>query len=352
MFMLRYCSLLKNTPLCRAHINQLTKSTKKSLFLIEKIARSRSAGVMQSSLNRIDLNQFDETSKSVNESLNDSSVDKKSSSHVNYLMDPMIKSGLVTKQAYSYKDPGKSIRHQVLLMLSRFHRDFRTKNSIMNERMVEMLKVAPDYTMSMTRARTELGVSDLLFKKVYQNLRQRDVIEYIQNDLNIHRKIITVAERNVRLTEKYIKENLGDNLESREDNFCLLYKEPITSQVVAYAKHVGKSGFTQKDISNDIMRSYGRLESRNIVKRCNDKLRLIERAGWKEAGRQRHELYKLKNENLKSSLKFTQMPGYQNFVETREPEANCIEPVRENSNINIMKRRTDLLLKFINDAQE
>ena len=28
------------------------------------------------------------------------------------------------------------------------------------------------------------------------------MIEYIKNDLNIHRKIITVAERNVRLTEK------------------------------------------------------------------------------------------------------------------------------------------------------
>ena len=33
------------------------------------------------------------------------------------------------------------------------------------------------------------------------------------------------------------------------------------------------------------MKGYGRLEARNIVKRCHDKLKIIERAGWKEAGK-------------------------------------------------------------------
>ena len=37
------------------------------------------------------------------------------------------------------------------------------------------------------KARAELGASDALFKKVYQSLKARDVIEYIKNDLNIHR---------------------------------------------------------------------------------------------------------------------------------------------------------------------
>lgn len=49
------------------------------------------------------------------------------------------------------------------------------------------------------------GASKDLFKKTYQGLKQKDVIEFIKNDLKIHRKIITVAERDVRLTEKYLK---------------------------------------------------------------------------------------------------------------------------------------------------
>ena len=156
--------------------------------------------------------------------------------------------------------------------------------------------------MSMTEARTKLGASDNLFKKVYQGLKARDVIEYIKNDLNIHKKIITVAERNVRLTQKYIKENLHDGPEDGPD-FTLLYKEPIASQVFAYAQHMGDRGFTQRDISSEIMRGYGRLEPRNIVRNMLEKHKLIKKAGKREVGRQRHDLYQSKCPTVNNSLK-------------------------------------------------
>ena len=156
--------------------------------------------------------------------------------------------------------------------------------------------------MSMTEARTKLGASDNLFKKVYQGLKARDVIEYIKNDLNIHKKIITVAERNVRLTQKYIKENLHDGPEDGPD-FTLLYKEPIASQVFAYAQHMGDRGFTQRDISSEIMRGYGRLEPRNIVRNMLEKHKLIKKAGKREVGRQRHDLYQSKCPLVNNSLK-------------------------------------------------
>ena len=182
--------------------------------------------------------------------------------------------------------------------------------------------------MSMTEARTKLGASDNLFKKVYQGLKARDVIEYIKNDLNIHKKIITardprtktgprseknrpknfcgflktVAERNVRLTQKYIKENLHDGPEDGPE-FTLLYKEPIASQVFAYAQHMGDRGFTQRDISSEIMRGYGRLEPRNIVRNMLEKHKLIKKAGKREVGRQRHDLYQSKCPLVNNSLK-------------------------------------------------
>ena len=46
---------------------------------------------------------------------------------------------------------------KVLLMLTRFHRDFRTKNKILDEGLIDLLKSAPGNTMSLTNCRQELG---------------------------------------------------------------------------------------------------------------------------------------------------------------------------------------------------
>ena len=210
------------------------------MYLIEKIARARDNGIMQVSLNHIDWSAVLEEGGS--------GTPKKTTSHVHYLMVDIVESGLVTKQTYSYR-LGKSTKHQVLVMLARFHRDFRTKNKILDEGLVELLKAAPGHTMSLCNCRAELGASKDLFKKVYQNLKQKDVIEFIKNDLNIHRKIITVAERDVRLTERYIKENMTEEAETDEVNFSLLYKEPIMSQVWVFEfGKANKQNFTKTKI--------------------------------------------------------------------------------------------------------
>ena len=118
----------------------------------------------------------------------------------------------------------------------------------------------------------------------------------------VRRSLKTVAERNVRLTQKYIKENLHDGPEDGPE-FTLLYKEPIASQVFAYAQHMGDRGFTQRDISSEIMRGYGRLEPRNIVRNMLEKHKLIKKAGKREVGRQRHDLYQSKCPLVNNSLK-------------------------------------------------
>ena len=55
------------------------------------------------------------------------------------------------------------------------------------------------------------------------------MIEYVQNDLNIHRKIITTAERDMRLTQKYIKENVDED-ENENYYFPICYKKPLIDQ--------------------------------------------------------------------------------------------------------------------------
>ena len=56
-----------------------------------------------------------------------------------------------------------------------------------------------------------------------------DVIDYVKNNLNIHRKIITTAERDMRLTDKFIRENI-DETENAGYYFPVRYKIPLMDQ--------------------------------------------------------------------------------------------------------------------------
>ena len=47
--------------------------------------------------------------------------------------------------------------------------------------------------------------------------------------MNIHRKILTTAERDMRLTQKYIKENIDEDLDSNY-YFPIQFKKPIIDQ--------------------------------------------------------------------------------------------------------------------------
>ena len=81
---------------------------------------------------------------------------------------------------------------------------------------------------------------------------------------------------------------------------------------MAFAQHMGTRGFTQRDVAREIMRGYGKLESRNIIENMkrDNKLSWIKEAGWHEAGRQRHTLYKTKLLSVNNALKFEHLPGY------------------------------------------
>ena len=156
-------------------------------------------------------------------------------SHVQYLVSPLEKDGLITKQQYAYRYNNKP-RHHILLHLARFHSDFRTRHKLLSEKIIEILRNTPGYIMSMLEMRKQLanfiGVQRLnedLFKKIYQNLKNSEIIEYVTNDLRVSRKIITTSERDMRLTLKYIRENI-DEEDMMPYVFPLKFNQPILEQ--------------------------------------------------------------------------------------------------------------------------
>ena len=168
----RYAALKKGTTLTYSHLDKLDV---KSFYLIEKLARSRHAGCLQSTLNKINLSKVEDSAD-----LEDPDQGgRQSNSHVQYLISPLEKAGLVTKQQYAYRFQGRP-RHQVLVMLTRFQRDFRTRHKILSEKIIDILRSTPGYIMSMTEVKHQLAshigvqrLNDDLFKKVYQNLKNR-----------------------------------------------------------------------------------------------------------------------------------------------------------------------------------
>lgn len=91
----------------------------------------------------------------------------------------MVNDGLITKQQYAYRFKDRP-RHQVLIIIKRFHQDFRTRHKILSEQIIEILKESPGYIMSMLEVKHRLAkfisvakLNDELFKKVYQNLKNR-----------------------------------------------------------------------------------------------------------------------------------------------------------------------------------
>ena len=207
-----------DTNLTISHLETLDE---KHHFLMEKIARSREAGCLQNILNKLKMPGDDDK--------------KATGTHVQYLIRPLEEAGLVTKQQYAYRLEGR-VRHQVLIILKRFTRDYRTKHKVLAEKILGILKTAHRYRMSMVQVKNNLRqfndgrrIPDDLFKKIYQNLKSNETIDYCLNDFSTQRRVHTIGERDMFLTDKYIKENMSYR-EKPPPFFPLTHGVPILHQ--------------------------------------------------------------------------------------------------------------------------
>lgn len=297
----RFQAIIKDTQLTESHLHALDA---KSMFLVEKITRSREAGCLQSILNKIKIEQV----------VADVDEEKNVNTHVQYLIRPLEEAGILSKQQYAYRLNGKP-RHQVLVMLARFQRDYRTKHKVLSERIVEILKNAPGYRMSMIQVKNELRqynegrrIPDDLFKKIYQNLKNNETIDYCLNDFSTQRRVHTIGERDMFLTEKYVKEHL-DIVEKPPKFFPLAFKKGLVEQVFSFAEYRGDLGFTQRDLMTEFLVGFGKLEARNIIRKLL-KQRLIIEAGLKEDGKQKHQIYRQNQRYSNPDFKFSETPAF------------------------------------------
>ena len=84
----------------------MDKLDPKSFYLLEKLGRSRWAGCLQSTLNKIDLSKIETENENGEKEIEEAGKGK-GNSHVQYLIGPLEKSGLVTKQQYAYRFGGR-----------------------------------------------------------------------------------------------------------------------------------------------------------------------------------------------------------------------------------------------------
>ena len=67
----------------------------------------------------------------------------------------------------------------------------------------------------------------------------------------------------------------------------------MVSLVFAYAEYRGELGFTQRDLQDEFLVCFGKLEARNLIRKMK-KMDYITEVGVKEDGKQKHLIYRLK----------------------------------------------------------
>ena len=80
--------------------------------------------------------------------------------------------------------------------------------------------------------------------------------------------------------------------------------------VFAYAEYRGELGFTQRDLQDEFLVCFGKLEARNLIRKMK-KMDYINEVGVKEDGKQKHIIYRLKPGLTLTGFRFEDTPAYE-----------------------------------------
>lgn len=84
----------------------------------------------------------------------------------------------------------------------------------------------------------------------------------------------------------------------------------MVSLVFAYAEYRGELGFTQRDLQDEFLVCFGKLEARNLIRKMK-KMDYITEVGVKEDGKQKHLIYRLKPGLTLTGFRFEDTPAYE-----------------------------------------
>ncbi|NWI95049.1 TF3C1 factor, partial [Pitta sordida] len=209
------------------------------------------------------------------------------------------RNGLITMQSHVIRLPSGGQQHSILLLLTRFHVDRRSKYDILMEKLSSMLSVRSNKMETLGNLREELGLCEKTFKRLYQYMMNAGLAKVISvplQDINPSggpyktRKGTDVMVRCLKLLKEFRKKMDDDDEEiitKAVQPVDIVCERDMLTQAYELIESRGTKGISQAEIR--LAMNVGKLEARMLC-RLLDRYKVV-KGFMEDEGRQRTTKY-------------------------------------------------------------
>ncbi|XP_030315833.1 general transcription factor 3C polypeptide 1 isoform X2 [Calypte anna] len=213
------------------------------------------------------------------------------------------RSGLITLQPHVIRLPSGAQQHSILLLLTRFHVDRRSKYNILMETLSSMLSARSNQMETLGNLREELGLCERTFKRLYQYMMNAGLAKVVSIPLqDIHpnggpyktKKGNDVMVRCLKLVKEFRKK-MEDYQDDDDEEIITKAVQPVDivcerdmlTQAYQLIESRGTKGISQAELR--MAMNVGKLEARMLC-RLLDRYKVV-KGFMEDEGRQRTTKY-------------------------------------------------------------
>ncbi|NWH66888.1 TF3C1 factor, partial [Geococcyx californianus] len=222
---------------------------------------------------------------------------------IHYHRRVLDRNGLITMQSHVIRMPNGAQQHSILLLLTRFHVDRRSKYDILMEKLSSMLSARSNRIETLGKLREELGLCERTFKRLYQYMMNAGLAKVVSVPLqDIHpnggpyktKKGTDVMVRCLKLIKEFRKKMEDYHDDDDEEVITkavlpvdIVCERDMLTQAYELIESRGTKGISQAEIR--LAMNVGKLESRMLC-RLLERYKVV-KGFMEDEGRQRTTKY-------------------------------------------------------------
>ncbi|NXL90567.1 TF3C1 factor, partial [Alectura lathami] len=221
---------------------------------------------------------------------------------IHYHRRVLDRNGLITMQSHVIRLPSGAQQHSILLLLTRFHVDRRSKYDILMEKLSSMLSTRSNQMETLVNLREELGLCERTFKRLYQYMMNAGLAKVVSIPLQEMnpgggpyktKKGTDVMVRCLKLLKEFRKK-MEDYHDDDEEEITkvvqpvdIVCERDMLTQAYQLIESRGTKGISQAELR--LAMNVGKLESRMLC-RLLERYKVV-KGFMEDEGRQRTTKY-------------------------------------------------------------
>ncbi|XP_054851434.1 general transcription factor 3C polypeptide 1 isoform X2 [Eublepharis macularius] len=213
------------------------------------------------------------------------------------------RNGLITMQSHVIRLPTGAQQHSILLLLTRFHIDRRSKYDILMEKLSSMLTGRPGQMETLGNIREELGLCEKTFKRLYQymlnaglgkivsvplqNMRPEGGPFKTKRGTDVMVRCLKLVKEFRKKVDEYHDDDDEDVITKTVQPIDVVYEKDMLTQAYELIESWGTKGISQAELRAAM--NVGKLEARMLC-RLLERYKVI-KGFMEDEGRQRTTKY-------------------------------------------------------------